>query len=100
MPILAPDRNKGKIAGAIMQRMFPSHAMQMRMGTEQNFANMAQDPERAEKIDEDTTQAGAMALRALFSAAQDGDFEACYRAYVNLHKICDAQLENEEGEEY
>ena len=99
MPILAPDRNKGKIAGVIMSRIMPSHADQMRMGNENNLAKMAA-MESEENSQEQTAEAGAMALRALFSAIQDADYEAAYRAYVNLHKICDAQLESEEGDGY
>jgi len=95
MPILAPDRNKPKIAGVIMQRLMPSYAQRMQQETAGNLSRM-NDGEAEEEVKEDTVQAGAMALRAMFSAMQDGDFEAAYRAYESCHRICDAALEGED----
>lgn len=95
MPILAPDRNKPKIAGVIMSRLMPSYAQRMQQETAGNLQRM-NDAERNEELKEDTVQAGAMALRAMFSAMQDGDFEAAYRAYESVHRICDAAMEGED----
>lgn len=95
MPILAPDRNKPKIAGVIMQRLMPSYAQRMQQETAGNLDRM-NNAEAAEETKEDTVQAGAMALRAMQSAMQDGDYEAAYRAYESLHRICDAALEGKD----
>ncbi len=94
MPLPAgPDRTKGKIASVIFERMAPSFANRMRMASEQNLSSMNDVEEKSEESNEESVQAGSLALRALYSAMQGGDFEAAYRAYYSLHLICDAQIE-------
>ena len=93
MPILAPDRSKGKIAGMIMQHINPSMADRMRTGAQDNFARMSQ--EQGEPQNDDTIDAGAMALRAMFSAMQDGDYNAAFRAFMSADEICDSIGERE-----
>jgi hypothetical protein len=94
---MGPDRTKGKVASMVFESMRPSFAASMRMGSEKNLNN-AMKAESEEHEAKEYAQNGALALRALFSALQSGDFEAAYRAYYNVHIICDANIDEDEGE--
>ncbi len=91
MPILAPDRNKKKIAGVIMSKIMPTMHEQMRMGSERNVEAMASA--EGHEASEETAEAGAMALRAMFSAAQDGDYEMAFKALQSAVSICESMSE-------
>ena len=98
MPLpMGPDRTKGKISGMIIEQMRPSFASGMRKGNEKSLHDM-QYGENEAKEEKEFQAAGSMALRAMFSAMQSGDFNAAYQAYVSVHSIVDAQIEEEEEE--
>ena len=98
MPLpMGPDRTKGRIAATIFASMNPSFADNMRKASENNLHNM-QNAENEVEENKEYAMNGALALRAMYSAMQGGDFEAAYRAYYSLHMICDDQIEEEELE--
>ena len=95
MPLIAPDRNKGGgIASAIVAKLNPSFAGAMRESSVKNIESMNRaeaDHESYEELEEN----GALALRAMFSAMQSGDFKAAWKAYSSAHVLCDQIVEGE-----
>jgi hypothetical protein len=92
MPIIAPDRIKNRIAGMAMARLLPGAGSI-------DTAKFSPSESGQERTSAESKEAGAMALRAMFSAMQDGDFTAAYSAYYQLHSICDSQMDAEGEDE-
>jgi hypothetical protein len=97
MPILAPDRNKGKIASLIVQRLAPSRDEMYRQGVSKNLGDIAKSEDEAEETID--ISAAETAMRAMYGYMCDGDFKGALRAYKAMHQIVDAVLEKEEGED-
>lgn len=89
MPILSPDRMKGRIAAIAMQRLAPANPLKVDM---KRFQPEDMESEGHEEAEENAK----MALRAMYSAMQSGDFDAAYTAYCTAHKLVDLVVEGEE----
>ncbi len=89
MPIIAPDRNKGKVAALIIQRA----------GSNMNEPTAENDDNGEGKLASDYEMAGGEALLSMFKALQAGNGKAAYKYYKSAHKICDDELESLEPEE-
>lgn len=87
MPI-APDRKKGRIAAMIMERMrVPSMGERFASGNQDSMRRMMTEKEMVEDDDDMSEEAGALAMRAMYSAMQSGDFKDAYRAFCQLMEV-------------
>ena len=87
MPI-APDRKKGRIAAMIMERMrVPSMGERFASANAESVSRSVAEREEVGESDEMAEEAGSIALRAMYSAMQSGDFKDAYRAFCQLKEI-------------
>lgn len=81
MPIL-PTITKTRIAGLAMQRLMPNPG-------KVDLSQFSTPESEGGQSPAEMKEAGAMALRAMASAMQDGNYEAAFKAFCTAYCMAD-----------